>query len=349
MGNCINRPTSNTQGYGWVRDTPDFRDNFWDIPESYDKSIDFVDLRKEMGSITNQSVFNCAPVDAVSTLYKYKFSKIAESNISTTFEPSRSFIYYNARQYYNSLVDNGCSIRNTLKSFSKLGACSEHRFELNSRNINQKPTDDCYKNSKRHRVKTYQRLRQDIDCLKAALQNGEPFIFGCSVMSSFDSKEVSTSGIIPLPEDNDKPIAAHAMVAVGYDSNNRLFIVRNSWGESWGDNGYCYIPYDYILNESVCADFWIVHEIEFEILEEKKEIDVFSNLEEISLEDDANPQAEVVPEAEAEATPETTLEIGPEVVAKEDDTTSIKEDTPVAEGDDVSNMTVLTLTTNINE
>jgi C1A family cysteine protease len=32
----------------------------------------------------------------------------------------------------------------------------------------------------------------------------------------------------------------HAMLMVGYTGN--FYIVKNSWGEDWGDKGYCYIP-----------------------------------------------------------------------------------------------------------
>ena len=35
------------------------------------------------------------------------------------------------------------------------------------------------------------------------------------------------------------------MLMVGYNDRQQVFIVRNSWGEHWGDQGYCYIPYDY--------------------------------------------------------------------------------------------------------
>ena len=38
------------------------------------------------------------------------------------------------------------------------------------------------------------------------------------------------------------------MLIVGYSDAKQVFIVRNSWGTHWGDNGYCYMPYDYAGN-----------------------------------------------------------------------------------------------------
>ncbi|MDY6899246.1 MAG: C1 family peptidase, partial [Cyanobacteriota bacterium] len=53
--------------------------------------------------------------------------------------------------------------------------------------------------------------------------------------------------------------AWHAMLCVGYSDKDRMFIVRNSWGSEWGDNGYCYIPYDYIIHQDYNAhDSWII-------------------------------------------------------------------------------------------
>ena len=54
-------------------------------------------------------------------------------------------------------------------------------------------------------------------------------------------------------------MGGHAVCAVGYDdskvivnpsnqkSSKGALLIRNSWGSSWGDNGYGWLPYDYVL------------------------------------------------------------------------------------------------------
>ena len=42
----------------------------------------------------------------------------------------------------------------------------------------------------------------------------------------------------------------HAILLGGYSRRNdgkRYFIIRNSWGTAWGQNGYAYLAYDYYL------------------------------------------------------------------------------------------------------
>jgi hypothetical protein len=55
----------------------------------------------------------------------------------------------------------------------------------------------------------------------------------------------------------------HAMLCVGYLAKDQLFIVRNSWGTAWGDNGYCYIPFKYVIHDALNGhDSWIIKALE---------------------------------------------------------------------------------------
>jgi C1A family cysteine protease len=45
----------------------------------------------------------------------------------------------------------------------------------------------------------------------------------------------------------------HAMVTVGYDTETSELLLRNSWGESWGDNGYAWIADQFVDQQLVAA------------------------------------------------------------------------------------------------
>ena len=55
-------------------------------------------------------------------------------------------------------------------------------------------------------------------------------------------------------------IGGHAVLIAGYDDATSRFLVRNSWGENWGNNGYFTMPYAYVTNNQYCDDFWIVRQ-----------------------------------------------------------------------------------------
>jgi C1A family cysteine protease len=47
-------------------------------------------------------------------------------------------------------------------------------------------------------------------------------------------------------------------MAVGYDDANQWFLVRNSWGASWGMKGYFTLPYSYLIQPGLSSDFWTI-------------------------------------------------------------------------------------------
>ena len=61
-------------------------------------------------------------------------------------------------------------------------------------------------------------------------------------------------------------LGGHAVCLVGYDDNfkntrNGYFIAKNSWGPTWGDKGYFYMPYAVIQNTRMSSDFWAITKV----------------------------------------------------------------------------------------
>ena len=98
--------------------------------------------------------------------------------------------------------------------------------------------------------------------MKNCLLSGLPVVFGFGVYESFESEEVAKTGIMPIPNKNEKLLGGHAVMAVGYDDEKEHFIIRNSWGLEWGDRGYFYMPYTFIINQKMCSDFWCIENVE---------------------------------------------------------------------------------------
>jgi C1A family cysteine protease len=94
--------------------------------------------------------------------------------------------------------------------------------------------------------------------LRASLAAGLPFTFGFTVYESFESEQVAETGVVPMPKSNEQIVGGHCVVAVGYDTPSRRFIVRNSWGDGWGDKGYCYLPWAFFTmsQNSLASDIW---------------------------------------------------------------------------------------------
>ena len=68
------------------------------------------------------------------------------------------------------------------------------------------------------------------------------------------------NGIVPMPNiQTEVCLGGHAIVCVGY--NETQWIMRNSWGIGWGDKGYFYLPYQYLLDSTLSSDLWDITKI----------------------------------------------------------------------------------------
>jgi C1A family cysteine protease len=148
-------------------------------------------------------------------------------------------------------------IRDGIKTLNKQGACSEKKWPYVISKFALKPTPVCYKEALDHQITSYHRILT-LDDMRTCLAEGFPFVFGFSVYESFETPDVADTGIVNLPKPDERLLGGHAVLAVGYDEMQKRFIVRNSWGTSWGQKEYFTMPYAYLTNRNLSDDFWTI-------------------------------------------------------------------------------------------
>ena len=158
------------------------------------------------------------------------------------FVPSRLFIYYNERVLENTVnSDSGAQIRDGMKVVAKQGAPPETDWPYDIAKFAEKPPAIAFSDAAKNKVTSYQRVNRALSQFKGCLASGYPFVFGFTVYDSFESTMVAQTGHAPMPQSNEQVAGGHAVLAVGYDDQNQWFIVRNSWGDSWGNERLLHI------------------------------------------------------------------------------------------------------------
>ena len=243
--------------YGWIKG------------ESYGKAIKHIfeigfchnaikqlDLRCKCPTVYDQGNLGSCTANAIG--FAYHFDELKQ-NSQSPFIPSRLFIYYNERNMEgHTSEDSGAEIHDGVQTINTIGVCQEEMWPYDINKFTEKPSDNCYEIAKNHQSVSYNALDQNIDQFKAAIISGFPVVFGFSVYESFESADVTKTGKMPMPKEGEKILGGHAVALVGFDDINNVFIVRNSWGENWGDKGYFYMPYEFIKNSDYASDFWVI-------------------------------------------------------------------------------------------
>ena len=159
-----------------------------------------------------------------------------------------------------SLVkDSGCTIRGSMKAISKYGICNESLWSYNISNFDKLAPSNAFRDLYKLNEFIYTFIKQDLTSIKEVLASGSPIVAGVLVYSSFESTNATKYGTIPMPNPKkEKLLGGHAILLVGYDDNKKVFKFQNSWGTAWGDKGYGYIPYDYILDNTLAFDLCTV-------------------------------------------------------------------------------------------
>jgi C1A family cysteine protease len=271
--------------YGWIPDLPDQRDFVFTVPVHVARKLPKeVDLRAQCPPVYDQGELGSCTANAIgaahhfdqmkqhTTIGRKSLSVLSVSSVvsPSSFTPSRLFIYYNERLMEGTVdEDAGAMLRDGTKCIAKKGVCPETDPAHGGANwpyviskFRTKPPKECYKDAMDHQALTYYSVKQTLNEMKGCLAAGYPFVFGFSVYESFESEKVAKTGKVPMPGSDETLLGGHAVLAVGYNDKQKRFIVRNSWGTKWGIKGYFSMPYDYLLDSNLAADFWTIRLVE---------------------------------------------------------------------------------------
>jgi C1A family cysteine protease len=207
-----------------------------------------VDLRSKLPPVYNQGNLGSCTANALVAAFAYK---------APGFMGSRLFLYYNTRKMENNIQeDAGAYIYNAVACLQTSGLCLESQWPYVISRFKVQPTTRCYTEGRKHRAVTVYNIKNTMTSMKNCLHSGLPFVVGFAVYSSFESNTVTRSGMVPMPGPNERLLGGHAVLICGYTDTKQCWIARNSWGASWGDRGYFYLPYAYLLDSNLSSDLW---------------------------------------------------------------------------------------------
>jgi len=176
---------------------------------------------------------------------------------------SRLFLYYNARSLAKAEEqDCGSFIHHGMAAVLAFGCCEERMWPFEKAMVTARPTDACFQNAGKYEAVQFARTRGGQNAL-GVLAQGLPIAFGI-VLPNECYQAAAQSAIIPDPQTlpQQSPPSGHAMLIVGYDLAEKLYIVRNSWGAGYGKDGYIFIPFEVMERHAHPDQFWTIGAIE---------------------------------------------------------------------------------------
>lgn len=218
-----------------------------------------VDLRRGFLPIEQQGALGACSAFALTSIFEYMLKACG-----TTLDLSALFVYHNVceKDDEGHAKDDGSSFFDVIQSLETDGVCAE---TLCPYDIDAFPTltltDEARADARQHLVLKAKNVPLTHEALTSALSEGYPVAVCLRLFDGFTDND---NGFVYRPTDeqlkaDDK--GRHAVVLCGYSEEDKIYIVRNSWGEHFGDKGYCYIPFSYIEDKELASNAVIITEV----------------------------------------------------------------------------------------
>jgi C1A family cysteine protease len=234
-----------------------------------------VDLRQWCSPIEDQRTIGSCTANAGVGIVEY----YQRRGFGKHLDGSRLFVYKATRNLLGWNGDTGAWLRTTMGALCMFGVPPERYWPYDTAKYDVEPPAFVYALGQTYQAEKFYRLdpagtspQALLDAIKKHLAAGVPPMFGFTVYDSM--QQAATGGKIPFPLQTDRVSGGHAIVAVGYDDALEIkhtgatkptrgaFIIRNSWGTGWGDRGYGYLPYEYVL-QRLAVDWWVLVKAEW--------------------------------------------------------------------------------------
>lgn len=214
-----------------------------------------VDLRHKFPPCYDQGELGSCTANALCAAFQYE---------DPSFLGSRLFVYYNERNMEGTVSEDvGATLSDGITTLERYGVCPEIDWPYVIQNFSQTPPPNCYTDAAKHHVISATNILNNIVAMKQCLAEGFPFVVGIQIFESFESQQVAMTGMVPMPNPaTDNCLGGHAVLVCGYNDAKQVWILRNSWGTQWGDHGYFYLPYPYLLDSNLCSDLWYISRVQ---------------------------------------------------------------------------------------
>ena len=259
--------------YGWHKQKPDSRDftirHLGLVRKLPKVTPPSANLRRWCSEVADQGQLGSCTANAWAGLLEFNENRFPTTGSKYT-DLSRLFIYYNERALSGSMdTDSGAELRDGAATLSKQGVCPESEWQYIISQFTIQPLAKCYTDALANVIHSYYALdgatgAETLANAKTCLASGQPFVFGFTVYESFESDVVTNTGVMPVPNtQTEQVLGGHAVMAIGYNDSEQRFLIRNSWGRSWGlpaplYRGYFTMPYSVLADPNQVSDLWTV-------------------------------------------------------------------------------------------